>query len=411
MDEDEHSDEMDAEVDDSPVELTLEEKETLLKKSRWNVFLSLGLAIIMFILSLVPISTGLVVDSYSKDYDTGQLYGIPISGADFTDIPTDVVLTIEQLPVSTKSIDVFLIKAESCVIESNGIMQEYTDKDGNTLTDIRLEIIENGPRHQWQHAVIDAPVIGQEYVLSFEVDPGMYCMQIITDAEFKTPNSVNVDVQFKFYPFQIIAGVIAIISLGLSIFAFIGAQKHGQWVRDAKLPTGKSVEQEILDQTSQERISAGPSGPPSGPSGPPSSSGPSGPPSSSGPAGPPEPSGPSGPPAPSGPAGPPEPSGPSGPPASSGPAGPPEPSGPPASSGPAGPPEPSGPPASSGPAGPPDAVPNDQAETAEQPPWATDGSVFEPQGDGYYFRKMTDGSYDQTVYYVGSDGEYVPYEA
>ena len=268
MDEDEHSDEMDAEVDDSPVELTLEEKETLLKKSRWNVFLSLGLAIIMFILSLVPISTGLVVDSYSKDYDTGQLYGIPISGADFTDIPTDVVLTIEQLPVSTKSIDVFLIEAESCVIESNGIMQEYTDKDGNTLSDIRLEVIENGPRHQWQHAVIDAPVIGQEYVLSFEVDPGMYCMQIITDAEFKTPNSVNVDVQFKFYPFQIIAGVIAIISLGLSIFAFIGAQKHGQWVRDAKLPTGKSVEQEILDQTSQERISAGPSGPPSGPSGP-----------------------------------------------------------------------------------------------------------------------------------------------
>ena len=402
MDEDEHSDEMDAEVDDSPVELTLEEKETLLKKSRWNVFLSLGLAIIMFILSLVPISTGLVVDSYSKDYDTGQLYGIPISGADFTDIPTDVVLTIEQLPVSTKSIDVFLIEAESCVIESNGIMQEYTDKDGNTLSDIRLEVIENGPRHQWQHAVIDAPVIGQEYVLSFEVDPGMYCMQIITDAEFKTPNSVNVDVQFKFYPFQIIAGVIAIISLGLSIFAFIGAQKHGQWVRDAKLPTGKSVEQEILDQTSQERISAGPSGPPSGPSGP------SGPPS--GPSGPPSSSGPSGPPSSSGPAGPPEPSGP-GPPSSSGPAGPPEPSGPPASSGPAGPPEPSGPPASSGPAGPPDAAPNDQAETAEQPPWATDGSVFEPQGDGYYFRKMTDGSYDQTVYYVGSDGEYVPYEA
>ncbi|MED5350782.1 MAG: hypothetical protein VYB50_04765 [Candidatus Thermoplasmatota archaeon] len=386
MDEDEHSDEMDAEVDDSPVELTLEEKETLLKKSRWNVFLSLGLAIIMFILSLVPISTGLVVDSYSKDYDTGQLYGIPISGADFTDIPTDVVLTIEQLPVSTKSIDVFLIEAESCVIESNGIMQEYTDKDGNSLSDIRLEVLENGPRHQWQHAVIDAPVIGQEYVLSFEVDPGMYCMQIITDAEFKTPNSVNVDVQFKFYPFQIIAGVIAIISLGLSIFAFIGAQKHGQWVRDAKLPTGKSVEQEILDQTSQERISAGPSGPPSGPSGPPSSSGPSGP-----------PSGPSGPPSSSGPSGPP--SGPSGPPSSSGPAGPPEPSGP------------SGPPSSSGPAGPPEAAPNDQAETAQQPPWATDGSVFEPQGDGYYFRKMTDGSYDQTVYYVGSDGEYVPYEA
>ena len=376
MDEDEHSGEMGAEVDDSPVELTLEEKETLLKKSRWNVFLSLGLAIIMFILSLVPISTGLVVDSYAKDYDTGQLYGIPISGEDFTDIPTEVVLNVEQLPVSTKSIDIFLIEAESCAIESNGIMQEYTDKDGNSLTDIRLEVIENGPRHNWQHAVIDTPVIGQEYVLTFDVDPGMYCMQIITDAEFKTPNSVNVDVTFKFYPFQIIAGSIAIISLGLSIFAFIGAQKRGQWVRDAKLPTGRSVEQEILDHTSQERISAGPSGPPSGPSGPPS--GPSGPPGSSGPSGP-----------PSGPAGPPDSSGPSGPP-----------------SGPAGPPDLSGPPSD-----PPLAESNDHAETVEQPPWATDGSVFEPQGDGYYFRKMTDGSYDQTVYYVGSDGEYVPYEA
>ena len=392
MDEDEHSGEMGAEVDDSPVELTLEEKETLLKKSRWNVFLSLGLAIIMFILSLVPISTGLVVDSYAKDYDTGQLYGIPISGEDFTDIPTEVVLNVEQLPVSTKSIDIFLIEAESCAIESNGIMQEYTDKDGNSLTDIRLEVIENGPRHNWQHAVIDTPVIGQEYVLTFDVDPGMYCMQIITDAEFKTPNSVNVDVTFKFYPFQIIAGSIAIISLGLSIFAFIGAQKRGQWVRDAKLPTGRSVEQEILDHTSQERISAGPSGPPSGPSGPPGSSGPSGPPS--GPSGPPGSSGPSGP--PSGPSGPP--SGPSGPPDSSGPSGPP--------SGPAGPPDLSGPPSD-----PPLAESNDHAETVEQPPWATDGSVFEPQGDGYYFRKMTDGSYDQTVYYVGSDGEYVPYEA
>ena len=391
MDEDEHSGEMGAEVDDSPVELTLEEKETLLKKSRWNVFLSLGLAIIMFILSLVPISTGLVVDSYAKDYDTGQLYGIPISGEDFTDIPTEVVLNVEQLPVSTKSIDIFLIEAESCAIESNGIMQEYTDKDGNSLTDIRLEVIENGPRHNWQHAVIDTPVIGQEYVLTFDVDPGMYCMQIITDAEFKTPNSVNVDVTFKFYPFQIIAGSIAIISLGLSIFAFIGAQKRGQWVRDAKLPTGRSVEQEILDHTSQERISAGPSGPPgsSGPSGPPS--GPSGPPS--GPSGPPGSSGPSGP--PSGPSGPPDLSG---PPGSSGPSGPP--------SGPAGPPDLSGPPSD-----PSLAESNDHGETVEQPPWATDGSVFEPQGDGYYFRKMTDGSYDQTVYYVGSDGEYVPYEA
>jgi hypothetical protein len=38
----------------------------------------------------------------------------------------------------------------------------------------------------------------------------------------------------------------------------------------------------------------------------------------------------------------------------------------------------------------------------------TDQGVYEDQGDGWYFRKLPDGTYDQTVY-TFSEGQYVPH--
>ncbi|MGB2340806.1 MAG: hypothetical protein ACPH9K_07410, partial [Candidatus Poseidoniaceae archaeon] len=70
---------------------------------------------------------------------------------------------------------------------------------------------------------------------------------------------------------------------------------------------------------------------------------------------------------------------------------------PPSAAGPSGPP-----PASPGPAGPPEAAPSE--EPATEP-------VFEPAENGYFFRKMPDGTYDQTVYVQAEDGSYVPYQA
>ena len=52
--------------------------------------------------------------------------------------------------------------------------------------------------------------------------------------------------------------------------------------------------------------------------------------------------------------------------------------------------------------GPPGAAP--AAEPTTEP-------VFEPAENGYFFRKMPDGSYDQTVYVQAEDGSYVPYQA
>ena len=38
-------------------------------------------------------------------------------------------------------------------------------------------------------------------------------------------------------------------------------------------------------------------------------------------------------------------------------------------------------------------------------------ATYEAAENGYFFRKMPDGSYDQTVYVQNADGAYVPYEA
>ena len=162
---------------------------------------------------------------------------------------------------------------------------------------------------------------------------------------------VDLEVEVTTYPNQILAGIPGVLCLFLSLFAFIGAQKHGRAVKSMTEPKAEpTIEERVLAETSSAIISAGPSGPPTaGPSGPPTA-GPSGPPTAG----------------PSGPA-------------------------PEATPEPEAVPEPETPPE---PASEPEAV----------------GDVYEDQGDGWFFRKLPDGTYDQTVYVV-ENGEYVPYQA
>ena len=139
------------------------------------------------------------------------------------------------------------------------------------------------------------------------------------------------EIDGSMWPNQIWAGILALLFLGLSAFAFLGAQRHGEGVKALTEPS-KTAEDEVLATV------AGPSGPP------PSAAGPSGPPK-----------------------------------------------------------------AASGPSGPPQAEP---AMTEPEPAVeATAEPVFEPAENGYFFRKMPDGTYDQTVYIQAEDGSYVPYQA
>ena len=131
-------------------------------------------------------------------------------------------------------------------------------------------------------------------------------------------------------------------------FRFIGAQKHGKYVKSLIEPKAEpSIEDTVLHRHQQSRISAGPSGPPTDQQ--------------------------------------------------------------PVLQAHLG--QGSWPPAA-GPTSPPEQAP--AAEPAPEPEPAPEAAppaedVYEDQGDGWFFRKFPDGTYDQQVYVI-KDGLYVPYE-
>ena len=372
--------------DEMPAKTSLEERQEKMKRSRWNVLMYLGLAAILFSFSLFPMTTEMEV-GYAKDYETGYIFGIPVAGADYTDVPVEIVIEVETVPLDASKIEVFIIQADYCTKTINGAITDYQDEDGNSLAQLQIAT-RNEQTHQRQLQTIEDISPGETYTLNFDIDSGNYCVQIIT--ETNKGLEVKLDVTYKMYPFQIVGGASALICLLLSIFAFVGAQKHGKEVREAMNPNKReSIEHQVLSQTSGDRISAGPrSGPTSGPNAPPS--GPSAPPS--GPSAP--PSGPSAP--PSGP--------PSGPPLGT-PSGPP--SGPPAE-GITVEPEPihaPDPMPESSPEPIAESAPAEEANT----PIVVESDVYEDQGGGFFFRKLPDGSYDQTVFWCDEDGNYHPY--
>ena len=335
------------------VELTIEERQEALKRARWNVFLYLGLAALLFGFALYPfVSTTMEVDEGVGSIDKSiTVWGLPVAGEDFTDIPVEIEVIVQSLPTDVNSIEIFIIE------NSKGC--ESTD---GSIGEARTMLQSGELEHPNQYHIIEDPVESETYSVEMSVDPGIYCVQIVVDSSGGGFTGINVKAEVAFYPTQLPLAIFAVLCLLMSGFAFIGAQKHGKYVKNLVEPKKEpSIEDSVLAQTSASRIAAGPSGPPTGPSGPPS-----------GPAGPPAP-GPSGPPA-----------GPTGPPAAG----------------------PSGPPIQEEPAiqQPQEPVSEPVAETMPVPQ-----DVYEDQGDGWFFRKFPDGTYDQKVYVI-KDGLYVPYE-
>ena len=310
---------LDEDRDEIMKDMTLEERQEALKRSRWNVFLYLGLAALMFGFALFPFPFTAEPVGNSYEQDLGFVWGAPLDGEDFTDVPIEIEVTATNPPANPDArIAVYMINSDDCT--ANDILE--------LKRDARID-----PSHDNQFQMSDkAPIVDEVVTFEFNVDGGGQCLF----AEYVDKDDTSdiliggMDIDGSMWPNQIWAGIFAILFLSLSGFAFIGAQKHGAGVKALTEPSKKSTEEEVLEQTA-------------GPSGPPPSTGPSGPPQA----------------------------GPSGPPEASGPAGPPEPHTP---------------------------------EPASAEP------TFEPAENGYFFRKMPDGSYDQTVYVQAEDGSYVPYE-
>ena len=82
--------------EEPPVEMTIEERKLALRKSRWNVFMYLGIAVLFFSFALFPFTHNIEMESNSESYSTGYIWGVPLPGEDFTDIPVDITIEIEQ---------------------------------------------------------------------------------------------------------------------------------------------------------------------------------------------------------------------------------------------------------------------------------------------------------------------------
>lgn len=333
---------VDEDQDELMEEMSIEERKERLKKARWNVFLYLGVAAILFFFALFPMPFSADYDDFGKsaEKDIGLVWGLPVEGEDLFDVPMRLTVSADSAPVLPDiNIAVYVIQQDDCT--------DYTLSE-------KMEEAKTGDSHDAQYQEASERVLeGGTYDFEFNIDPGQYCLiaQYIDGNSTKITTSGNaLSVKGKLYPNQFFGGVLGLLCLGLSAFAFVGAQKHGTMLRKILEGENESTESKVLSEASKARIAAGPGGaPPAGPSGPPG--------------------------APSD-----EQTGPSGPPGS-----------------------------------PPTDAPATEpvAETSDAPEATTtvaDEATYEPAENGYFFRKMPDGTYDQTVYVQNAEGSYVPHE-
>ena len=327
---------VDEDRDELLEEMSLDERKGRLKQSRWNVFMYLGIAAILFGFALFPMPFSANYDGFtsSAEKDIGLVWGLPIDGEDMFDVPMKIEVTASKPPSEANvNIGVYVLEQKDC--QSN--LGEYT------------ELAKNGGSHEYQYQETSNPVLPDGvYEFEFGIDPGHYCVivEYIDETGSKTGQaSDGMSVSGKIYPNQFFAGVAGLLCLLLSGFAFVGAQKHGKALRSILEGEHETTEDKVL-------ASIGPTGPPgSGPSGPPGS-GPSGPPGS----------------------------------------------------GPSGPPD-------SGPSAPP--IAQSSEPTEEEPPaqetTPSEGEFIAAE-DGFFFKQMPDGTYEQTVYVQSEDGSYIPHE-
>ena len=328
--------------------LTLEQRQTELKKSRWNVFLWLGIAVLMFTFALFPMPFDADYDNFtnSAEKDIGFVWGPSLPGEDFLDASIRLDVTATNPPRwSNTSINAFVLQLNDCQQQ----LAPFTEE------------AKLGTNHAYQFQSLGDLIEGEEYTFDFSVDIGQYCIIVQyyneTSGEVNGKDSNDLSVDGKVWSSQSIGGLLGILCLSLSGFAFIGAQKHGKHVKSLLENGDESTEEKVLSSISEARIAAGPSGAP------PSAPGPTGPPS-----------------------------GPTGPPAATGPSGPPSSAEAPLTS----------PAVEQAPLEP----VIDTAPVTQQ----DDGSVFEAAEGGYFYKKLADGNYEQTVYVQGPDGTYSPYQ-
>ena len=335
---------------------TLSSLQASLKKSRWNVFMFLGLAFLMFGFALFPLSLEVDFDTFTgtAEEDLGLVWGPSASGRDFMDVPLEVSVKVNRLPPVTENItlQVFALQMDDCT-------------DIEKASNAEIEAL-TGDSHEYQYDFVNSPVEGGTYNFDFDLDFGQYCFYVKVTGLGGTvvdTSSTDIEVTGKLWPNQVIAGVPGLIFLGLSIFAFVGAQKVGKKVKTMLEDDELTEEQMVLEEVRRKKIVAGPGSPPSSPSESSSSqtkvAGPTNAPNVKL----------------------------------------------------TGPTNVASAPAESVKSGPPPAKTQVEQPAAASSLAEEDGSTFEDVGNGYYYRKMPNGVYEQQIYIIDTNGQYVPYQA
>ena len=330
------------------IEEKIKSLKDAIKKSRWNVFLLLGVSLVLFGFALFPLTLSVPYDDLwgTSEKDMGYVWGPSSPGEDFLDVPFELEVEIVRAPsvADNVTLEVYVLKAKDCL----------------DLSVSELEVIARGGNsHNNQFQSLESPLEGEIYTFDFNLDMGHYCTKVqFVDSKGETlKQNTKLSVNGKLWPNQVVTGLPGIVFLGLSIFAFIGSQKKSTKLKSILEKRKVSEEQLILEAVSAEKIAQGPAGPPQ------SSPGPSGPPQK----------------------------------------------------------QKSGPPQSmisqdsntSNRSGPPPSSSTEQIETHNgqtSESVSSDQSTFEPAGNGYFYRKMADGTYEQVIYVQSEDGTYIPYQ-
>jgi len=239
-------------------EHNIEQLRSKVKKARWNVFMYLGIAAMMFAFALIPLPVPAPWDDetvLTDDVSGGELqqelpylFGMPIDGRD----ATDVRLVLEVLPKDGGTFHVHVIEAHC---GTNTITDE--------LIDFEEAVAKNVSFDTNTHRLYVDSIPNKMYEMEFKLDPGGYCLVVEYEHPVGHPLE-SLEVTASVYGLREIGGGLGGISLLWAIFGFIGAQRKGKILKERTAPQrgSMSIEDEVMEETSQAIISAGPGGPP-----------------------------------------------------------------------------------------------------------------------------------------------------
>ena len=103
------------EVDEENFE-TLASLQEALKKSRWNVFMFLGIALLMFAFALFPMPMDADFEYGTAQKDIGFVWGPSLGGEDFMDVPYEVTVSVDRLPPTTENttLEIYVLQIDDC---------------------------------------------------------------------------------------------------------------------------------------------------------------------------------------------------------------------------------------------------------------------------------------------------------